>query len=81
MLRRQMKRRTWARVGGVLLSAATVAGAVGATPFGAEANDGNVRSAASAPTTNDANPFAARLVVLEFASKTGWQCGERRAGA
>lgn len=70
MLRRQMKRRTWARVGGVLLSAATVAGAVGATPFGAEANDGNVRSTASAPTTNDANPFAARLVVLEFASKT-----------
>ena len=71
MLRRQTKRRTWARVGGVLLSAAALTGAAATTPISTEANDGNARSpAALAPTTNGANPFAARLVVLEFASKT-----------
>lgn len=71
MLRRQTKRRTWARVGGVLLSAATLTGAVGTTASATEANDGNARStAALASTANGANPFAARIVVLEFASKT-----------
>ena len=71
MRRRQSKRRTWARVGGVILSAATFAGAVGATPVGAEANEGAARSTtALASTTNGENPFAARLVVLEFAAKT-----------
>lgn len=73
MLRRQTKRRTWARVGGVLLSAAALTGAVGttATSTAAEANGAPARSpAALVPTTNGANPFAARIVVLEFASKT-----------
>lgn len=70
MLRRQTKRRTWARVGGVLLSAATLTGAVGTTATAAEANDGNARSAVFASTSNGANAFAARIVVLEFASKT-----------
>ncbi|MBR4834918.1 MAG: thioredoxin family protein, partial [Thermoguttaceae bacterium] len=65
MERRQTKRRTWARVGGVLLSAATLAGAAATTPIWAETNGGNALSAA--PSTN---AFAARLVVLEFASKT-----------
>lgn len=67
MVRRQTKRRTWARVGGVLLSAATFAGAAGTTPFGAEANEGN---ALSTPIATADNPFSARIVVLEFASKT-----------
>jgi hypothetical protein len=70
MALRQTKRQTWARVGGVLLSAATVASAVGTAPVYAETNDGNARAAALAPAKNDANPFAARIVVLEFASKT-----------
>ncbi len=71
MLRRQTKRRTWARVGGVLLSAAALTGAASTTATAAETNAGNARStAALAPTTNGANPFAARIVVLEFASKT-----------
>ena len=71
MLRRQTKRRTWARVGGVLLSAATLTGAVGTTSTADEAPGAPERSSATlAPTTNGANPFAARLVVLEFASKT-----------
>ena len=67
MLRRQTKRRTWARVGGVLLSAAALTGAASTTAIAAETNAG---TAALAPTTNGANPFAARIVVLEFASKT-----------
>lgn len=67
MLRRQTKRRTWARVGGVLLSAAALTGAASTTAIAAETNAG---TAALAPTTNGANPFAARLVLLEFASKT-----------
>ncbi|MBQ2788366.1 MAG: trypsin-like peptidase domain-containing protein, partial [Thermoguttaceae bacterium] len=67
MLRRQMKRRTWARVGGVLLSAATLTGAVATTSTTANGDD--ARTAALAPA-NGANPFAARIVVLEFASKT-----------
>lgn len=67
MLRRQTKRRTWARVGGVLLSAAALTGAASTTATAAETNAGN---AALASTTNGANPFAARIVVLEFASKT-----------
>jgi hypothetical protein len=67
MLRRQTKRRTWARVGGVLLSATALIGAASTTATAAETNAG---TAALAPTTNGANPFAARLVVLEFASKT-----------
>ena len=71
MLRRQTKRQTWARVGGVLLSAAALTGAVGTTSTAAEANAVDARStAALASTANGANPFAARIVVLEFASKT-----------
>ena len=73
MLRRQTKKRTWARVGGVLLSAATLTGAASTTSTAAEANgvlDAARSSATLAPTTNGANPFAARIVVLEFASKT-----------
>lgn len=73
MLRRQTKRQTWARVGGVLLSASALTGAVGTTAIltAAETNGVDARSTATlAPTTNGANPFAARLVVLEFASKT-----------
>ena len=70
MLRRQTKRQTWARVGGVLLSAAALTGAA-STTTAAETNAENAGSpAALAPTANVANPFAARLVVLEFASKT-----------
>ena len=70
MMRRQTKRRTWARVGGVILSAATVAGAVGATPVWAEGNAPARSTTALASTSNGSNAFAARLVVLEFASKT-----------
>lgn len=67
MLRRQTKKRTWARVGGVLLSAAVLTGAASTTATAAETNAG---TAALASTANGANPFAARIVVLEFASKT-----------
>ncbi len=67
MLRRQTKRRTWARVGGVLLSAAVLTGAASTTATAAETNAG---TAALAATANGANPFASRIVVLEFASKT-----------
>ncbi len=67
MLRRQTKRRTWARVGGVLLSAATLTGAASTTATAAETPGA---PATLASTTNGANPFAARIVVLEFASKT-----------
>ncbi len=70
MERRQTKRRTWARVGGVILSAATFAGAASTTPVSAEANDGNARATALSANATDANAFSARLVVLEFASKT-----------